>query len=396
MTLKILYVAPYVSDAFSGRHEGSGAVSLAGQRKVELVCGALVEKGHEVMVLSSAVPGGHRLRWRGCEEEKIACGKHEVAVRYPGVLEFSPLGGLINVVRARRLVETVEREYRPDVLWLYNGGAFEYGAARARGGRSERRVILQIEDMPLARRRKWGNVKPRLDARVWPEVVAIASAFTVANPRMRERLPKEKPALVLPGVIDERLVTLSGTRRVPFLGSRRLLGYFGGLTEAKGVSVLGDVLKHLPEPWDVVVCGSGPLAPYFRELEKANRGRFRFEGVVSSEALYELMCSCDCLFVPQERISGGEGGVFPFKVLEYVVAGGHVIAPILAGSDEIGIGFVQRWNGGAEDLIACLMRSERDFSADSRERGSANTLVRKTFGAPGVASALNELLQTIT
>lgn len=183
---------------------------------------------------------------------------------------------------------------------------------------------------------------------------------------------------------------------MPFVGERRLLGYFGGLTEEKGVSVLGDVMRLLPEAWDVVVCGSGPLACYFRALEKSTRGRLRFEGVVSPEALYRLMCSCDCLFVPQERVVGASGGsVFPFKVFEYLVAGGHVIAPALSGSDEIGIGFLQRWNGSADHLIACLIRSERDFSDESREREGSKTLIRETYGVGGVASALDELLQTI-
>jgi len=391
--VRILYVAPYVSEGHLRRHPGFGVVSLAGQRKMELVWEALANGGHEVRVLSSAVPSESRLRWRRSEQEVVSCGPHAIPIHYPGVLELRPLGGMVNALLAPRLVDELGERANFDVLWLYNTYLFEYRASRGRSARAKTPIVVEVEDLPLARRREWGNLKPLLDQRCWARALQEAAAFTAVNSEILGLLPSERPAALLPGIVDGGLMARGRARSPAFTGQRRRLGYFGGLSEEKGVGVLLEVLPRLPGGWELVVCGSGPMAPRFGQAARAQPERLRFLGTVPLETLHLEMCGCDATLVPAERISGAPMAVFPFKVLEYLSAGTHVVSPplpLLAGLD---LEFVQRWDGGVETLVQALNGAERAYREEAPHRLRALQVIVERFGTKGVEAALSRLLQ---
>jgi glycosyltransferase involved in cell wall biosynthesis len=369
--VKILYVAPYASDSFLECQGDTQTGGLAAQRKIELICEGICDQGHEVMVLSSFVTDVPFPFWRRPYQERMASGRHSIPVYYPALLGIRAIGSLLNGVRAGWIARTAAASFLPDMILLYNTNLFEFQAAGAIVNAKPCPIVLEIEDLPRARRRGWWNFKPWIDQLCWDRLLRACRGYTAVNRAIKDMLPDRKPSLLLPGIIDDRLLEMAAQRSPAFTGQRRTFGYFGGLSQDKGVMVLADLAKELPDPWDILVCGGGPLAPLFHSLARQRPGRFTFLGSVPSARMYEAMCRCDCTMVPPERIAGDGSGVFPFKVFEYLAAGTHVIAPPLKTLPDFGIDFINRWDGRADSLPGLLERAEADFFQEAPERRQA-------------------------
>lgn len=101
--------------------------------------------------------------------------------------------------------------------------------------------------------------------------------------------------------------------------------YAGSLDERYGVksfinSFHADDSLHV----DLVICGSGPLAEYIKEIAKKDR-RIHYLGVLPVDRLRQLQMEVDLLVNP--RASSGEYNFysFPSKTLEYMASGTPVL-----------------------------------------------------------------------
>jgi hypothetical protein len=393
--MKILMIAAYMSRAAREEYGDTRSSDLGGSRKIELLLAAMKGAGHDVLLLSSAMPGGARSGLRREKRETLDCGRGGAEVIYPPALHMSPFGGALNILRARSLASKVIAEYEPDVVWLYNSYVFEYMAASGRrwgAGFPSPALILEVEDLPLARRRGWLNLKPRLDALCWRPLLGIASGFCAVNSGIMAMLPAEKPRLLLPGMLDDRLVELAGGRTRPFSGRGRRLGYFGGLRAGKGGEVLIELIRRLPPEWSMVVSGGGSMAEDVRRLESERPGRVRFLGMVDSSLLYETLCSCDGAIVLPERVEAGEHSVFPFKIFEYLVADAHVIAPRLPAIEGVDLGYMRPWDGTVDSFLDLLGSAEADHAARHDERARARAEVLRRYTVKNAGSAITALL----
>jgi glycosyltransferase involved in cell wall biosynthesis len=256
-------------------------------------------------------------------------------------------------------------------------------------------IVIEVEDLPLARRREWFNLKPRLDQCCWKGMLQRASAFTAVNGYILNLLPDNKPKYLLPGIIDDQLLKNSRSRLMPFSGTSRTIGYFGALTEDKGSAVLLDLVPRLPDAWRLVVTGSGPLAPDFERLNCRFPDRLNFLGRIDETRLYQAMCACDCTVIPMERISYEGKGVFPFKTLEFIAAGTHVIASPLATLGDLNLAFIQRWDGKSVDqLLVEIACAESKFMQEQSIRQNAITTILDRYSLSGVANLFSRLFRT--
>jgi glycosyltransferase involved in cell wall biosynthesis len=393
--MDILYIAPFATSAFRLRHGDRAPGGMGGERKVSLIAEALMRQGHHVVILSSIMLSNSRLAWRTTFRESLACGKRATVI-YPSAVMLRPLGGLLNCVRAPHLIRQLVKEFKPSVGLIYNTYLFESLAAKELVKRHKIPIVLEIEDLPLARRRGWFNIKPWLDQRCWNSMLERASAFTSVNSAILDLLPDNKRRDLLPGVIDERLEALGRSRGAPFLGAHKTLGYFGGLTPQKGVKVLINLVPRLPAEWHLTIAGSGPLASEFESLSKRFPDRLTFLGRVSETQLYTAMCACDCTVIPLEQICEGGNGVFPFKVFEFLVARTHVIAPRLPALANLDLSFVQRWDGiSAESLLAKLEAAEIDYEHDKLPRDKAVSFILSQYSITRVSEWLSMMLSQI-
>ena len=200
---------------------------------MSLIAEALALHGHEVVILSSVMLSNSKVAWRAPFHEQLHFATGVVKVVYPSALMLRPFGGLLNCIRASNIVRQVLKEFIPDAVLVYNTYLFESLAAREVVRLAKAPIVLEIEDLPLARRRGWFNVKPWLDQQSWGSMLELSVGFTAVNGFILEQLPNDKPKFLLPGVIDRRLEIQSRNRTEPFSHSQRIVGYFGGLSNRK-------------------------------------------------------------------------------------------------------------------------------------------------------------------
>ena len=394
--MNILYIAPYLPDDPAGTPNIGG--SLAAQSKIALVCSALGRLGHQVTLLSSAVTSDARKGWQQGRIEDVVFDGFRCTVVSPGILHLRPLGGLLNLARAGVMGRRVALEHNPDLVLCYNSYCFEYLAAAAIHKAIGSPVILEVEDLPLARRRGVLNIKPRLDQFAWPRMLRMAAASTAVSGEIYDILPADRPRMLFPGVISKHLLAASQGRTSAFRRNdpQTRVGYFGSISTSKGCDRLLDVIRDSPSGFRYVVSGSGPLAEKFAQYARAYPNRLSYLGVVPRVRLYQEMCKCDICVVPPERVSTA-GAVFPFKVCEYLVSGSHVIA---SGLDPVSIArldlaCIQRWDGSSADFFHQLRVASEHFHRAETRRKQAVERIKREYSLDGVSSALQRLLEGV-
>lgn len=391
--MKILYVAPFATSEFSDGHGDTQVASMAGMRKVSLIAEALAQHDNQVVILSSVMLSNSKLAWRESSREHLYYGDKTIEVIYPSAFMLRPFGGLLNCLRVPWIIQHVLRDFVPEVAIIYNTYLFESLAAKELAQRLKIPIVLEIEDLPLARRREWSNIKPWLDQRSWNGMLKLSVGFTAVNGLILDQLPDNKPKYSLPGVIDNRLEALSRKRIPPFNHSQRIVGYFGALAIEKGIQVLLDLVPCLPPEWRLVVSGAGPLSSKFESLGQLYPAQMTFLGRLNEMDLYKTMCQCDCTVIPLEQIVGHDTGVFPFKTFEFIVAGTHVIASRLSTLSDLDLSYVQRWDGeNVRSLLEHLSNAETEFKQEQSIRERMISAILDRYSMSGVGNLFAALL----
>ncbi|HEX2150578.1 MAG TPA: glycosyltransferase, partial [Stellaceae bacterium] len=156
-------------------------------------------------------------------------------------------------------------------------------------------------------------------------------------------------ALRLNGVPDDKLVLCrqglprSGARQAIHCPAARddaalgvlRLGYFGRLDPAKGIDILVDALRRIPEApllLEIFAVRQAGSDPYASRLERRAAGdrRIVFRVALPPDAVREAMRGCDIVAVPSRWLETG-----PLVVLEAFDAGVPVLGARLGGIAEL-------------------------------------------------------------
>jgi glycosyltransferase involved in cell wall biosynthesis len=312
----IVVVAPY-SPIGSNANPALGAA-----KKIASVIGALTALGSDVILVNSAHNKTRRSRLKH-EQLEISAGL-TINVITPPTYASRPLGKALNVMQARSIAADIARG-GASLLWIYNGYAFECRFALEFIGQTGCPLVIELEDMPFARKRP-GNIKPRLDDYYMKRVLPMASMVTCVNDVIPDTLHLARDKIyLLPGLVDRDLIEASAGRQ-PFSTPRFTAGYFGNLSAEKGADLVLRLSENLPPDWQLAVTGSGPLAPDFFRLAKRHPERLKFTANASGQELLANMFACDAIINPHAPISNMGDGVFPFKVIEALASGRLVIS----------------------------------------------------------------------
>jgi glycosyltransferase involved in cell wall biosynthesis len=393
--VNILYIGALLTSQEHQIRFGRPDYGLAGNRRIECALQALCMAGHKVTVLSTASANNGSVRILPRRTEQLSVLGWEVPVISPELVTLPGLGGAIRLLGAAGSALDVARETRPDAVLCYNTYAGEVRMATALKERYGVPIIFELLDLPRSRRRGVLNLKPAIDHLYWKLALRAADAFTVVSEAVSEFLPRELPSLLVPGVLGQQLLDQARSRREPFKGAERTLGYFGGLSSEKGVDVLLEAVPHLPAPWKLVVTGSGPLEPRFQEVARQYPTKLIALGSVSTEHLYRVMCSVDAAIVPKERLEDEGRGVFPFKICEYICAGAHVISSHPSRCAAIDGSFIHRWDGRLEGLLTALEDAEPQFRAQQSARSLAASRLLAEYSIESYAARLQVLLDKV-
>ena len=166
-------------------------------------------------------------------------------------------------------------------------------------------------------------------------VLRRACAVTTMNADMRDRLIEAgaAPATTFVQPLGADLAAIramgAGEKRIP----GRVL-FVGRMVEKKGLAVLLDAVRRLPEglDWSLQVAGDGPLRA---ELEAQASGLpIEFTGSASREDLARAYARSSVMVVPSVPASSGDQDGLPTVLLEAMGAGCAIVASDLPGIDE--------------------------------------------------------------
>ena len=244
---------------------------------------------------------------------------------------------MVNIVGCRRGLHVIERE-RPDVVMTHVLKGMSYLLPRALARRGVAHVHV-LHDVQLSRPSGlllYGAEKPFLlldmayeKACRWlfgsPAVVLSPSRWLLDYYTVRGFFPKSR-RVVLPNPVAQ-LRTPSGETAPD--GVVRLM-FIGQLERSKGVWLLLETLRHLPERnWLLRVVGSGGQEDRLRERFGAHP-QVKFYGRQSHAAINQLLAQTDLTVVPSVVYENS-----PTAITESLAMGVPVIAADIGGIPEL-------------------------------------------------------------
>lgn len=257
-------------------------------------------------------------RWESLAEGAIIENLRSKPTRWLQVVPFF----LAESFRLRRLI----RRHRPDVLHVH--WMIPQGVSALVAGRSVPWLVTTHGGDVYA-------LRDPISSRLKRAVVRRASAFTATNADIEVRL-------VELGADPERVHIQSVGADID--GFRRLMGdeeqvpgrilFVGRLVEKKGVAVLLDALRRLPDDleWSLEIAGDGPLRA---ELEQQAAGLpVTFAGTASRAWLARAYARSSVVVVPSVPATSGDQDGLPTVLLEAMGAGRAAIASDLPGINE--------------------------------------------------------------
>lgn len=147
-----------------------------------------------------------------------------------------------------------------------------------------------------------------------------------------ERYPVHGPVLIVPDGVD--LSKFPNTRRDEH---GRTLLYMGNLHHWKGIDILLEAMKEMPDVQLNIVGGTEERIRHYRELA-VTLGvdkRVRFEGYVVPARRFEYYASADAFVLPLRPVSIASYFTSPLKLFEYMAAGRPIIAADLPAIREV-------------------------------------------------------------
>lgn len=321
----ICIVAPYAP-------VGTSFPNLGAARKLETYISILGDLASKIILINTA----HNLNnFSGRKISKCKIAGVEVIEISPPQLPHRQLGKLAQLFYARSLAKKVQRDYQPELTWLYNGYAFECIFGKYIGGHTSSAIFLEFEDWHFARKRNL-SLKPAIDYYFWRRLApSIKHAFCVNDYLANKLNSLGAKTTVIPGLIPDEIAALS-ISAPPFrkyfseeFAQNLTIGYFGGLSSEKGASLILELVESNEINCKYIVCGGGELLNDFKKLAIKFPDTLSVSSKLSFDEMVVLMSECDILLNPHKVSKNFIEGVFPSKVLEAIGSGRMVISTAL-------------------------------------------------------------------
>ena len=371
--------------------------SLGARAKLEVIIGILLKLGFRIHLVDSTHP---RLPAGSFWQSSRVAGKAtiegaQISWSRPFTVANRRLGKLLNILFMRSLVRRLAA-LNPCLVWIYNAYAFEGRLALKLSNRCRIPILLELEDLPLARHRRL-NPKPYLDEYYFRRLMKKVSLITYVNHVLMQRYGGDGVRkLLLPSVLGNEFACAPPVRS-RFLGPRYLLGYFGGLEVDKGADILLKLVAAMPEPWHLIVTGRGTLQREFAAAAAEVPERFTFLGVVERAQMISEMSRCDAIINPHRSIAAMGDGVFPFKVCESIATGALLLSTRLPEIDIDTSRGVLFFDGSLTSMFEALAGAKRFYDGQRTDIETLRASVCERFGLVAVEHNLaKEISQLVT
>lgn len=369
---------------------GFPAEHLGATKKIELVAKLLQRLGYDLHYVDSGHP--EQRHAHPVLGQPAMVGESAVTLWRPSCLPHRKLGKLLNVLTTGPLMDELAAR-RPQLIWLYNSYAFEARWGMDLKARTGAHLILELEDLPLARHRGL-NPKPHLDQWYFERLLPHVDLATFVNATLMEQYrSKVRQSLLLPSVLQDAITQLPD--RLRFESGAHCLGYFGGLEPDKGVQVLLDLVPRMPRNWKLVVTGVGSLSGAFRDIAAKHPQAIDFHGAVHHQEVVRLMSTCDAIVNPHAAITEMDNGVFPFKVCEALASGALLITTPLPAIDLELEGHIEGFDGSLSGLIQALERAPALYAQRHQALDALRQSVCQRYGESAVFDRVNQAIHAI-
>lgn len=354
----IVVVAPYSPP------DRVGNAHLGASRKLETIISVLARLNLQTVLINSAHNGNQSVNISVMTSKIGGINLIEIT---PPISVNSKIGKLHNIFYVDKVLDVIEKLGKPQLIWFYNGYAFEMCFALRARKLLAIPMIFEFEDWHFSRGRGL-NPKPYIDYLLWRMAAQHMSTTFAVNSFLARKMQAYKNNIeLLPGVVPEALVNIANDCP-PFSSDTACvnIGYFGGLSVEKGADIILHLADRLSPAYTLHVTGAGPLELEFMACSNAHPNKLNFHGRVDDVTLYQLIAKCDVILNPHVSIKSMNNGVFPFKVIEAVASGRLLISTAVPtdGLDDLlsGVQFVEHSIAAFFDAISVCRQHYFDHS----------------------------------
>lgn len=289
---------------------GGGAVAAALNE-------TLVAYGHEVRVVTSAMPGLAREEaLRGVTIHRTPCWRRH--------RHFTTSPELLTTLwpAYRKAVELIEQE-RPDVIhthFVIPSGVIAYLLHRRFG--IPYVLTAHGSDIPGYNPDRFGILHCLLKP-LWRRIVRGAAALTSPSTFLADliRRSEELPVRIIPnGYFPEARIGLE---------KKNMILVVSRMFPRKGVQHFIDSVRDLSTRWEIVIAGDGPYLETLKRKAKEGRCPIRFTGFLDKNTLRDLYAQARILVFPSIREN------FPVVLLEAMDSQCAIITTDAEGCAEV-------------------------------------------------------------
>lgn len=383
--MRIAYITPYQGKTLIERRPVVANRSMSNAVKIELISRLLHSKGHDVEVFSYGEVERAEFRFYPAFQDPDPFHP-DIPVHYISALPIRRIYGLWAQSRTRELLHRRHRASPFDVIIIFNFKPPQLASARY-AVRHGIPLILEYEDDAF-RSMAWEPDKGLLTRyyhRTYRRILASIAGCMAVTPYLLSHAPAAVPKLLLRGVVGDDVVAASDR----FRNSKRNIVLFSGTHISwNGPEELIRAWRSLSLPgWELHITGYGDMTESLREMTRDTSG-IVFHGLVSRAQLVDLMASAKVCVSPQ-RVSDRPGDQFPFKVIEYLAAGAHVLMTPMGGLEtdmEQGITYMP------DNNPATIAAALTQVIAEQKYLRTSASLVQLRYGQTEVSASIDRLL----
>jgi glycosyltransferase involved in cell wall biosynthesis len=390
--MRILYIASYQGPDIIAQRAMHRNRALGGSRKIELISRMLQKQGHEVVILSSGIPAERSGRFFPAFESTTTGEPNSGAqVLYAAGLDIRGLNYAVAILSSLQWLRRESSRQAFDLLLTYNIDEFTWLVAQFYWQWIKKiPVVLEYEDSVAVtsrgnralRRMVWRCMERWLCSR-------LAGVVSV-NATLADRMQNPN-TYILRGVVDEELRQVALARRPALSGSPPYLALFcGSLYPGKGVHMIHEIAGQFKARVRFAITGVGPLLDELVSASQNCGGEVEVLGYLERHKLNSLLLSADILLNPHQDEPGG--GILPFKLVEYLVAGGIVVTTRTGNLNDELFDYCEVTRPNGHDLAAALERvlDRRDEMVARARAAQAWAVSQYSEGA--VARELDKVL----
>jgi glycosyltransferase involved in cell wall biosynthesis len=387
--MRIAYITPYQGSTLVQRRPIVRNRSVSNRIKIELVAQLLQANGHEVEIISHGEVTELGLKFYPAFWE-TELFHPEIPVYYVSSLPVRRINGFWAGWQAARFLKKRHRTHPFDLVIIFNLKSPQFSCARCATRELGLPVILEYEDDVFVDvfGKKTSELFPRYGDSAYLQTINSVSGCIAVSPHLLSQVPAGLPVVLLRGVIGDDLWRASEEMRV---SKRKWVVFSGTHVKPNGVKELitGWKIAAIPD-WELHITGFGAMTEELRRLA-ASDPSITFHGMISREEVVRLLCSARICINPH-FVSHTPGNVFPFKIIEYLAAGAHVITtPMGSLEQELEAGVTYMGDNSPPTIAATL---QQVIEEQSYARTAAQAAAR-IYGSGAVSNSLERLIQQV-